>query len=382
MMRVAIYHNVLWSKYKGVVFGELHALALKRGDDFHFTQIASTGSDRASLNDVDLNYHRYPYDLLFAGFYDKIPKWRLIGRLVSGIFKQRYDLIVLPGYNTVEYWCMLAACVVRRQRVAVFCDSTINDRVQSMTRGVLKRIFFQLCDGYFAYGRRSADYLAAYGANPSKIFARCQAAALSLGYSAESAKNARLLNFPGVKNPKVLFVGRLSDEKNIVDLINAFSSIYSANSGARLEIVGSGPKRAYLDGLIRELGISKAVVFRGGLGLDDVVLAMQCANCVVLPSSSEPWGLVVNEALHYGCPVVVSDACGCVPELVIDGVTGYSFQTGNTVELAEKIEKAIYVLGRDPGRVADRCIDHIARFTPEVAAEQIYHGCKMISRRA
>jgi glycosyltransferase involved in cell wall biosynthesis len=97
----------------------------------------------------------------------------------------------------------------------------------------------------------------------------------------------------------------------------------------------------------------------------------------VLPSTSEPWGLVVNEALSYGCPVVVSNVCGCVPELVIDNVTGFQYQVGNVDQLAHRMISVAHTF-LDYEVVAKKCINHIASFSPENAAQQILYGCKQI----
>jgi len=98
---------------------------------------------------------------------------------------------------------------------------------------------------------------------------------------------------------------------------------------------------------------------------------------MILPSYREPWGLVVNEALSFGCPVVVSDICGCVPELVIDGVTGYSFRAGDVGALAQAMSK-LQLLSENRPAVALRCLHVIANFTPELAAARILRGCVSI----
>jgi glycosyltransferase involved in cell wall biosynthesis len=94
----------------------------------------------------------------------------------------------------------------------------------------------------------------------------------------------------------------------------------------------------------------------------------------VLPSHSEPWGLVINESLSYGCPVVVSSACGCVPNLVLDGVTGYSFEVGNADAL-HKALVAVMQLSVDREKVARNCLEVISNYTPERSATQLLDGC-------
>jgi glycosyltransferase involved in cell wall biosynthesis len=95
---------------------------------------------------------------------------------------------------------------------------------------------------------------------------------------------------------------------------------------------------------------------------------------LVLPSHSEPWGLVVNESLSYGCPVVVSSACGCVPHLALDGLTGFSFEVGN-VDALRRALVALMQLSVDRKTVARNCLEVIANYTPERSATQILDGC-------
>ena len=129
-----------------------------------------------------------------------------------------------------------------------------------------------------------------------------------------------------------------------------------------------------LKALADNLSLSESVVFAGAKFDDALVAEYMAATCLVLPSKSEPWGLVVNEALSYGCPVVVSHRCGCVPELVIDGKTGYVFEWGNTEQIAEKMLPARDALG-DTTTSAKGCIEYMCQYTPEAAARAILEGC-------
>jgi glycosyltransferase involved in cell wall biosynthesis len=78
--------------------------------------------------------------------------------------------------------------------------------------------------------------------------------------------------------------------------------------------------------------------------------------------------------LSFGCPVLVSERCGCVPDLVIDGQTGFVVHTGDASDLADKME-AVITLQSDIAASARRCVDQVAPFSPERSAEQILTGC-------
>ena len=117
-----------------------------------------------------------------------------------------------------------------------------------------------------------------------------------------------------------------------------------------------------------------AISFLGTKSLDETSdLFLKC-TASVLPSHGEPWGLVVSESLSYGCPVVVSSVCGCVPDLVLDGHTGFSFESGN-VDALHKALISVMQLSANRKAVARNCLAVIAKYTPERSATQILDGC-------
>lgn len=374
---IVLFHNIRWSRYKAAVFSALHVSALAAGRDVAFYQIAETERSRIALTDVDVSYHKYPHELLFPGSYQSVPKPRLVGTLFARVFRSRARLVLLPGYDTAEYWAMLAAAILSGKKRMVFSDSTLQDRPQSRTKGWLKRLFFRLCHGFFTYGRRGREYLAHYGAPADAIFHRCQAAALPPAYSESAALRRRLDLAPLPSHPAYLYVGRLSREKSLDTLLRAFAQVRRDLPAATLTLVGSGPQRDELEALAADIGVADAARFAGSAGPDELAAHYAAATCLVLPSRSEPWGLVVNEALHYGCPVVVSDHCGCVPELVVEGETGFSFRTDDVAALAAALQ-AVPAHFADVEASARRCLDLIAGFTPERAATQILAGCDAV----
>jgi glycosyltransferase involved in cell wall biosynthesis len=366
----------VWSRHKGAVFSALHSISASGAIRYSMVQIADTEHDRIGFSDVDYSFHRYPMHKLFDGCYEDVPRWQLTKRLVWEVVKAKSDLIVLPGYHRPEYWAMLAACVVMGKRRAVFCDSTARDRPKRLLTSIPKRVFFALCDGYFGFGERSRDYLVSLGAKREKIFIPCQAAALPVTFSPERALAERMQYRAG-NAPVFLFVGRLSEEKGITTLIDAFAGIAKRLPDPQLRIVGTGPLERDLRKRVTELGLDRSITFVGSLQDEPLSREYYGATCLVLPSRSEPWGLVVNEALAHGCPVVVSESCGCVPELVHEGVSGYAFTAGDGAGLQRTLLKATEAFA-DAQSSARRCMDVIRRFDPPSAAANIARGCALM----
>ena len=372
---VRIYHNNLWARYKGAIFSKIYSDSKDRGVDVAFVQIAETSIERAGLGGADLSYHLYPYKLLFHGPQDDLSRFKLVLAVAADLLRNRSDLVVLPGYHRVEYWTMLVLCMLLRRKRAVFCDSTAYDRERSRWKERAKAFFFKRCDGFFCYGSRSKEYIEGYGVDAKKIYHRCQAAALPHDYDAAAV----LEHFEENRStcaaaPKFLYVGRLSQEKGLDNLLDAFRLVLQQVPQASLEIVGYGPLADNLREMTRRLGIESAVAFLGPKNPNEIGTLLMNSTAMVLPSRREPWGLVVNEALSYGCPVVVSHVCGCVPELVSEGVTGFSYPAGDVPALGAAMI-AVWRLSKDRLSVAKQCLQRIEQFTPDRAASEILSGC-------
>ena len=159
------------------------------------------------------------------------------------------------------------------------------------------------------------------------------------------------------------------------DLLTAFAHLYAVVPDARLNVIGSGPLDAQLRRRTEELNIDQATTFFGRKSIDEFSATLLESSALVLPSHSEPWGLTVNEALSYGCPAIVSDVCGCVPDLVLDGHTGYAFPAGDVQALTAAMHAVLKMNRLD---IARNCLAVIAKFTPDRAATQILDGCERL----
>jgi glycosyltransferase involved in cell wall biosynthesis len=378
--RVRIYHNSMWARYKGAIFSKIFALQGVFDLNVAFTHVAETSDGRAVFGPPDLSYHAYPHRLLFKKSDAHIPAYKLAFALVGDILRNKGELVVIPGYHRLEYWAMLWACIALRRKRAVFCDSTANDNPKIRLKEFAKAFFFRRCQGFFCYGTRSKEYIQSYGVDPRLIFSPCQAAALPHDYSA----TAILRRYQACKqrdgeSPTFLFVGRLSKEKGLDDLLAAFRRIHDHLPNARLLLAGPGSERDRLQRQVLAWGLEASIGFLGNQSPEHIGELLEISTALVLPSHREPWGLVVNEALSYGCPVVVSDRCGCTPELVLSGVTGYVFPAGDVDALCESMRQAI-ALSNNRYNTARQCLEVISQYAPDRAAFEILKGCEQILR--
>jgi hypothetical protein len=377
-MRIAIYHKSLWPKYKGAVFSSVHRLGQQRGVQVTFTHVAETDEIRLALGGVDLSYHEYPFRVLIQGSYEDASTFRRVASLMRDVLGQSCDLVVLPGYDRIENWAMLLVCMFLRRKRAVFCDSTSYDNPAVPWKSWAKRFFFSRCHGFIGYGQRTREYLVSLGAREHDVVVPCVAPALPHDYDADGVLAHYERQRPDdLQPPRFLYVGRLAMEKGLMDLLDAYAALRAAMPAARLDLVGEGAAREQLDRRLRALGLEQAVTFHGTLRLEQIAPLYMRSVALVLPSHREPWGLVANEALSYGCPVVVSDRCGCLPELLVSGVTGYGFEAGSVTGLAEAMRNVLR-LSSDRRLTAGQCIRVARQLTPERAARRLLDGCMQL----
>jgi len=121
---------------------------------------------------------------------------------------------------------------------------------------------------------------------------------------------------------RFLYVGRIIGVKNIPVMLDAFVRTFGGRDDVELRIVGKGDK---LNELSAEYSSFKNIIFAGPAYGDDLVKEYHDASALILPSSYEPWGLVVNEAMAAGLPVIVSDQVGAAHDLVEGRDTGFIF---------------------------------------------------------
>jgi len=232
--------------------------------------------------------------------------------------------VALSGYGKPEYLLFILLARLLGCRVTLFAESWYGT---AAFRDRLKGWFLRLgCHRFFVSGQRAWDHFHERLGIP----ARC----LFSGYSV--VDNSHFDRIPEPSEEAVLLcVARFSPEKNLDLLIRAFQRSELA-AGWKLRLIGGGPEEEAL----RRLDDGSAVIeFAGWVGYAELPAEYARARAFILPSRFEPWGLVVNEAMAARLPVIVSDACGCVPDLVREGSNGFTFRAGDENSLRAALNR-------------------------------------------
>lgn len=250
-------------------------------------------------------------DLSRNGFWGRLIS---VGRLIVGC---NYDELIISGFAEPAYW--LAAMLSPKSKNSAVVESSYLESTVHGIKGALKRLFFK---------RTSKVYVS--GAAQRKLVER-------LGFDGEVVvtRGVGVFNVvaqpeyrPATKVSKFLYVGRLAPEKNLFRLIEVFGRLREFT----LTIVGYGP----LEQELRSAAGSN-ITFAGPIDNSLMPDIYRLHDVFVLPSKSEPWGLVVEEALNNGLPVAVSDRVGCAEEIVRHMENGVVFRYDDSDSLARAL---------------------------------------------
>jgi glycosyltransferase involved in cell wall biosynthesis len=244
---------------------------------------------------------QFEYEILTNGEFEKRNKFVSIMKLVAVFKKLQYKRLVVGGWDLWEFWILIF--LSRKNKNCLALESTFVDSKSSGSKAFIKKMFLRRISLVFASGQMHKKLLD------------------NLNYQGvcKFTRGVGLINKPireFVKHEykkRFLFLGRLSEEKNLNFLINIFNSM----SDYCLTIVGNGHLKEVLKNMAKE-----NISFVEHIENNKIKELFQNNDFLILPSLTEPWGLVVEEALYFGLPVLVSKNCGVV-ELVEDNVNGF-----------------------------------------------------------
>ncbi len=206
-----------------------------------------------------------------------------------------------PAYLTARWWARLCHVPL----IASYRSTERTHRFRSGPIAALRRWFFQGADLVLTAGKASTEAVTAMGVPRSRIVEAFNTVDVERFINGTGAVRQSSAPRPG---HHFIYVGQFIERKNIPTLLHAFGDVRAQDD--TLTLVGSGPLDGQLRSLAGELGLTDAVRFTGHLDGAELLITYASANTLILPSTEEVWGLVVNEALASGLHAVVSTACG------------------------------------------------------------------------
>ena len=369
MTRKIVLLTEIIAPYRIPVF---NALAVHAGVDLQVIFLAET-------DEALRQWRVYTDEIRFS--YQVLPSWRwragkrslLVNHgLWAALDAARPQAILCGGYNYPASWESLWWARRRNVRFVLWTES--NERDKRSERAAvewLKRYFVSSCDAFVVPGKSSFAYLRTLGASEQVIFTAPNA--VDNTFFATRAENTRahateLREKLKLPSRFILFVGRLVPEKGIFDLLEAYAKLESSlRSQVGLVFAGDGVSREDLAQQAQRINPG-TVCFPGFAQREDLAGLYALAEVLVLPTHSDTWGLVVNEAMACGLPIIVSNVAGCSADLVGEGWNGCVVPPQDS----EKLSLAIDSVVRDAElrqRMSAHSLERIRNYSPEACAD-------------
>ncbi|WP_017719608.1 glycosyltransferase [Kamptonema formosum] len=290
---------------------------------------------------------------------------QLIWHLYVTLSQIQPDILAISGYFRPTMIGALIWCIFKRKIAIVFSDSKEDDSRRFLLRETLKAWILKCFHSAVVAGRPHKHYFIKLGMPAKAIFLGYDV----VGNAQYHPERIRFLPQP-LDQPFFLTVSRFILKKNLLFLILSYAA-YRRTVGSDawdLVLCGDGSLRSQIEQYIAELGLKDVVHLPGFLQQDELLPYFAHARCFIHASIQEQWGLVVNEAMAAGLPVLVSDRCGCFEDLVVEGVNGFGFDPENSQQLTELMVK-ISSGEIDLEKMGQAALEHIQKFSPDYFAQ-------------
>jgi len=255
------------------------------------------------------------------------------------------DAVAVPGWSTATSLAVAAWASARGLPVIAMSESNAWDFGRNPATEFVKRRIAEYFTAGLCTSDGQAEYLRMLGLAPKAVFRGYNA--VDNGYFARESARAKGAAMPagdygqlpeGARGRYFLASCRFVAKKNLARMLEACARFREGRGDDPadwpLVLLGDGELRPALEAQRTALGLSTHVHMPGFRQYDELPAYYGSAGCFVHASTTEQWGLVVNEAMAAGLPVIVSDRCGCAPVLVREGVNGHSFPADNVDALA------------------------------------------------
>jgi 1,2-diacylglycerol 3-alpha-glucosyltransferase len=275
------------------------------------------------------------------------------------------DALVICGYGVPGMREALLWSLLHNKPAVLLSDTKEDDHTRNSWRETLKSLLISKYKAALVAGQPQKRYLIKLGMPTAAIF---------LGYDVvgndnfHPAKIKHLLT--PIEKPFFLAINRFVPKKNLSFLISCYAAYrdIAGNDAWDLVLCGDGELRPQIEQQIAELGLKHSIHLPGFLQQDEMLPYFAHASCFIHASIQEQWGLVVNEAMAAGLPVLVSNRCGCFEDLIKEGINGFGFNPNDSQQLTQLMVK-ISSGEVDLQAMGQASLKRIEKFSPDDFAE-------------
>ncbi len=299
--------------------------------------------------------------------YEVVPN--LLPTLLRKSQEQDYDLYVCTdlGYFITH----IAFLVARLKRKPFVLWNGQWMEVAHPRRWLMKpfeNLIVRQAESLVAYSSKARDFLIQQGANPARVFIAYNANHYQYSEPPATVLSEFRARIGAHDKPTVLFFSRFIPMKAPDLMVEAFAGVAKRFPDVHLIMAGAGPELPHVRRLIARMKMERVHLTGRITSSVEKDMLFASASVFVLPSryarSSEPWGLVLNEAATAGLPLIATDMVGATGDLVIDGESGLVVPADDVLALQQAIEWMLTHTGR-ASQMGKRARDIVSGFTPE-----------------
>jgi glycosyltransferase involved in cell wall biosynthesis len=299
-------------------------------------------TDTDAVRVLEARPERPPYALhtLLPGVHRLAALDRALAGLVHrALDRIRPEVVCINGWSYGGAIESLQWALRNGARAVVMSESAVIDAPRSWLKERIKHRVLAMCSAALAGGAPHVSYLESLGMPRGRIFDGYDAVDnghFEAGAAAARRDPAAARSRLGIPGPYFLAASRFEPKKNLPRLLEAYAE-YRRLAGAGawdLALLGDGHLRPELAQLASSLALDRSLHMPGFASYAEMPGWYALSQCFIHASTTEQWGLVVNEAMASGAPVLVSDRCGCCADLVRQGRNGYRFDPFDASALA------------------------------------------------
>jgi len=341
------------------------------GKIFDTVGVEITDSDKDYVWDITLGQsNNFVWETVFRGrFIESIPRSEQKREVLNILNKHRPDVVVIPGWGW--YFCRVALNWARsnNRKSILMSDSKRDDKKRLFIKEYFKRMIVRKFDGAIVGGAAHKEYLMSLGMASQRIMPGFDV--VDNDFIAERVKCCIEKKSRPVERKYFLSISRFIKRKNLDTIINAYK-MYRKTSRENLwdlVLCGSGGQVQELRRKVREEKIT-GVHFTGILDQEEICRYLAFSEVFIHAPYQEQWGLVVNEAMAAGKPVIISKRCGCRYDLVRERKNGLLFDP-SSVEALCKMMVDVAVGKYDLKEMGHNSQRIIKQWNPELFAHNI-----------
>ena len=362
-----------WYAYHVARFRALCEFPALRGRVAGVEMVGGTGVHRGLQFRENLPADLPVTTLFENGNWGELNKWRVSRAIWRYLNRHQPNTLFVPGYYNLPALTAAIWGRLHRKRTVLMTEST---EVDHLRKPVLEKFKALLIRALFSWsiagGRPHIRYLEKLNFPKARI-GRFYDVVDNRSFREQASHNRERHTARDFRLPQnyFLFVGRLAEEKNVTGLLDSYRNYRNSGGTWSLVLVGDGPLRKALLAQPESTSHKADIYFEGLKNSRKLSPYYAFAGCFVLPSSREPWGLVVNEAMASGLPVVITRQCGCAEDLVEEGANGFIFDAADGNALTNCLHRIEQLSSFERKKMSERSLEIIDRYSPEKWAGEV-----------